>query len=505
MSSRKLLIRADANVEIGTGHVMRCLALAQAWQDRDGDVVFAMAQSSAGIDERLRREQAQISKLDVVPGSTDDAVRTARLTRDIQADWAIVDGYHFDSAYQRFLKDEGLKLLVIDDYGHAGHYSADVVVNQNISAKESLYASREKYTRLCLGLDYVLLRREFKAWQEWKREIAPVAKKILVTMGGSDPENITSAVLRAMRLVDIDGIELIVVVGPGNPNGEMLEGEAAGSNGLIRLCRNVTNIPELMSCADAAISAAGSTCWELCFLGLSAALIDVAENQRPIAEALGQDGAGIHLGSGHTLSGEEIRGRIRSLMLSPAARSYMSERARRLVDGRGAERVIAAMRGTHFTLRGATDGDCVLLWEWANDPDVRTASFEGNAISWQDHDHWFRAKLADKNCVILIAENNGVPLGQIRFDRTLDYEAEIDVSIARKYRGRGYASSLIATASERIFVDTDVRQLHAWIKAGNSASETAFERARFKRCEAAYVKGAPTVHYARIRAQDQPQ
>src|SRR5881397_3745950 len=88
---------------------------------------------------------------------------------------------------------------------------------------------------------------------------------------------------------------------------------------------------------------------------------------------------------------------------------------------------------------------------------------------------------------------------------TLDYEAEIDVSIARKYRGKDYASSLIATASERIFVDTDVRQLHAWIKAGNSASESAFERARFKRCEAAYVKGAPTVHYTRIRAQDQPQ
>jgi len=324
-------------------------------------------------------------------------------------------------------------------------------------------------------------------------------------MGGSDPENVTSAVLRAMRLVDIDGVELIVVVGPGNPNGEMLEQEAAGSNGLTRLCRNVTNIPELMSWADFAVSAAGSTCWELCLLGLPSAVIDIAENQRPIAQALGQDGAAIHLGSGHGFRPDEAAAKVKALLLSSAARNSLSERARRLVDGRGAERVIAAMRGTRFTLRRAKDGDCELLWEWANDPDVRTASFEGNAICWQDHDRWFKAKLADKNCVILIAENNGVPLGQIRFDRTLDYEAEIDVSIARKYRGKGYASSLIATASERIFVDTDVRQLHAWIKAGNSASESAFERARFKRCEAAYVKGAPTVHYTRIRAQDQPQ
>src|SRR6266699_2604058 len=355
MSSQTLLIRADANVEIGTGHVMRCLALAQAWQDRGGDVVFAMAESSAGIDERLRLEQAQISRLDAMPGSADDAAQTASLAQELQADWAVVDG--FDFAYQRFLKDTGLQLLIIDDYDHAGHYSADVVINQNISAKESLYTSREKYTRLCLGLDYVLLRREFKVWREWKREIAPVAKKILVTMGGSDPENVTSAVLRAMRLVDIDGVELIVVVGPGNPNGEMLEQEAAGSNGLTRLCRNVTNIPELMSWADFAVSAAGSTCWELCLLGLPSAVIDIAENQRPIAQALGQDGAAIHLGSGHGFRPDEAAAKVKALLLSSTARSCMSERARRLVDGRGAERVIAAMRGTRFTLRRAKDGD----------------------------------------------------------------------------------------------------------------------------------------------------
>src|SRR2546430_6705261 len=220
MSSQTLLIRADANVEIGTGHVMRCLALAQAWQDRGGDVVFAMAESSAGIDERLRLEQAQISRLDAMPGSADDAAQTASLAQELQADWAVVDGYHFDFAYQRFLKDTGLQLLIIDDYDHAGHYSADVVINQNISAKESLYTSRERYTRLCLGLDYVLLRREFKVWREWKREIAPVAKKILVTMGGSDPQNLTERVIGSLSSGDLKDLELIVVVGPGNPNGE---------------------------------------------------------------------------------------------------------------------------------------------------------------------------------------------------------------------------------------------------------------------------------------------
>ncbi len=137
MDSRKLLIRVDANVKIGTGHVMRCLALAQAWQDRGGDVVFAMAESSAGIDERLRLEQAQISRLDAMPGSADDAAQTASLARELQADWAVVDGYHFDSAYQRFLKDTGLQLLIIDDYDHAGHYFCQ---------RESLHLARKVHT-----------------------------------------------------------------------------------------------------------------------------------------------------------------------------------------------------------------------------------------------------------------------------------------------------------------------------------------------------------------------
>src|SRR5690242_9773593 len=116
MNSPTLLIRADANVEIGTGHVMRCLAVAQAWQDRGGDVVFAMADSNTGIDERLRSEWVQIAEVDATPGNLDDAAATARLARSLQADWTIVDGYRFDAAYQRFLKDEGLKLLFLDDY-----------------------------------------------------------------------------------------------------------------------------------------------------------------------------------------------------------------------------------------------------------------------------------------------------------------------------------------------------------------------------------------------------
>jgi UDP-2,4-diacetamido-2,4,6-trideoxy-beta-L-altropyranose hydrolase len=339
MSSQTLLIRADANVEIGTGHVMRCLALAQAWQDRGGDVVFAMAESSAGIDERLQLEQAQISKLDVVPGSADDADQTARLARELQADWAVVDGYHFDSAYPRFLKDEGLKLLVIDDYGHAGHYSADVVVNQNISAKESLYASREKYTRLCLGLDYVLLRREFKAWREWKREIAPVAKKILVTMGGSDPENLTQRVVGSLSSTDLKDLEAIVVIGSGNPHQRSLERRASQISCGVRLVQHAFDMPELMAWADLAIVAAGGTLWELLFMGCPTLSFARNPTQDQVLRELSKQSVVKFAGDSRNLSQASLEAAIAEIASSSTCRTQMSALGREKLNGLGAERV----------------------------------------------------------------------------------------------------------------------------------------------------------------------
>jgi UDP-2,4-diacetamido-2,4,6-trideoxy-beta-L-altropyranose hydrolase len=495
MSSQTLLIRADANVEIGTGHVMRCLALAQAWQDRGGDVVFAMAESNAGIDERLRSEQARITKLDAIPGSVDDAAETARLARSLQASWTVVDGYRFDSAHQCFLKDEGLKLLVLDDYGHAHHYWADVVLNQNISANESMYASREKHTRLCLGLEYVLLRREFKPRRNWKREISLVAKKVLVTMGGSDPENVTSTILRAMRQVDIDGLELMVIVGGGNPHGESLEKEAAHSGAAVSLRRNVANFPELMSWADIAISASGSTCWELCFLGLPAALIDLAANQRSIARALDQDGISVHLGSSHALSGDEIAAKVKALLLSHSTRGAMSEQARGLVDGRGADRIVSILQSLGLRLRPAEHADCRMIWDWASDQDVRAVSFSGQAIGWEQHVQWFHAKLRDKNSIFFVATDlENVPIGQVRYDLAGTH-AVVSVSLASRFRGKGYGTPILNMAAEELFSKTVVTAIDAYVKPSNEASLRLFTKAGFSPGGPASVGGQFALHF----------
>ena len=105
--------------------------------------------------------------------------------RPRSAAWIIVDGYHFNAAYQQALRAAGLRLLVLDHFGHCTHYSANIVLNPNSNASESYYASRERTTRLLLGLPFVLLRREFTRWIDESRTTAAVANRLLVSMGGA--------------------------------------------------------------------------------------------------------------------------------------------------------------------------------------------------------------------------------------------------------------------------------------------------------------------------------
>src|ERR1700690_3184416 len=126
-----LILRADASVAMGTGHVMRCLALAQSWQDEGGQGIFAMAEPDPSLEERVRSEGIGVVTIVASAGSQQDLSQFVDLAGTHHASWVVVDGYQFDVEYQRSLKAAGLKVLLIDDTGHAGAYVADVVLDQN--------------------------------------------------------------------------------------------------------------------------------------------------------------------------------------------------------------------------------------------------------------------------------------------------------------------------------------------------------------------------------------
>jgi UDP-2,4-diacetamido-2,4,6-trideoxy-beta-L-altropyranose hydrolase len=495
-----LLIRADASVAMGTGHVMRCLALAQAWQDAGGKVVFAVKHIPAFIAEKLQRESILFFEIYAEPGTGDDSERTIVLAREAAADWIVVDGYHFKPEYQKTLSAHGIRTLFLEDGFQEGHCWAHVILNQNISASESAYADREPYTRLLLGPKYCLLRREFTAWTAWQRQIPPIGRHVLITMGGSDPGNFTEKVIYALALMDDKEIEATIVVGGSNPRAGLLEDAARKSGKRINLRHNVTNMAELMSWADVAISAAGTTCWEMCLLALPSLLIDVADNQMAIAQELDRRGCARHLGGRNNVTPEKIAENLKQLLESSEIRQAMARCCRQLVDARGAGRVVSILRGEEMHLRAAEQNDIHLLWEWANDPQVRAVAFSPQPISWEMHEAWFDEKLTDSNCRILIAEDaQGTPIGQFRTDKRSTEDADISISIACKFRGRGLGRMLIERGVAVNFSEGQLMRLHAFVKPENLASRRSFESVGFEKLGEECIKGLAAIHYLFVK------
>lgn len=480
---------------------MRCLALAQAWQDAGGNVVFAMAESTSAIDRRLRSEGVEIVRLEAAPNSAQDAWDVSAVARRRHANWIVVDGYRFDSQYQDNLKSAGLKLLLVDDLGQCEHYFADLVLNQNAHASESMYQSREAYTRLLLGPRFAMLRRDFRRWSKWQREIPAHGRKVLVTMGGSDPDNVTAIVLEALRAVKIDELEVVAVLGGSNPHLDFLE-RLANQSPPVRFLRDAANMPELMAWADIAVSAAGSTSAEMCLLGLPAILIDLAENQRPVAQELCRRQAAIHLGSSKEVTAAEIAISLQSLLLSTGLRASLSQRSRELLDGEGAERVRAAICGRDLRLRRVQEKDCRQLWEWANDPQVRPVSFATEPISWERHLEWFNSKLRDPNAVLhLVADSSEIPAGQVRYqiDNT---RAAVSISMAPQFRGKGYGEVVLKMATEDLFGTTAVKQIDAYVKPNNTASIRLFTRAGYTRGRTEMIRGQQAIHFVLEKPMD---
>jgi len=450
---------------------MRCLALAQAWQRSGGSAVFAAAEMTDALEARLAREQFQCMRLAVTPGTIEDAATSAELARSQNASWVIADSYCFGLDFQRVITKAGLRLLIVDDYGHSDEYAADLILNQNLTADADLYVRCAPHTRLLMGTRYALLRQEYLHWRDWQREIFPVARKVLVTLGGSDPDNVTGKVMR--NLAGFADLETVVVVGGSNPHLAELQHEFLDSKSAIRWVVDATNMPELMAWADVAIAAGGSTSWELAFMGLPSLALVLAENQREVATALDAANAA------RQTSVERLTSDLADLLSNDELRRALSRVGRRLVDGYGVNRVITCFHTTSLELRRVRSEDCQLIWEWANEPQARAVSLSSAAIPWEAHRKWFDERLSSPICLFFFATNSHkMPVGQIRFDLN-EGDAVVSVSLAKETRGHGYGAALIRLGSEQCFADAGINLIRAYIKPDNEASERAFLKAGF--------------------------
>lgn len=332
-----LLIRADAHPEIGVGHVMRCRALAEYWLRHVGPVTFATCRMLEPLQEQLQEHGFAVVAEGIGSGSADDATWTRQMS--LRHSVVVLDGYQFDDAFEATLTGEGALLLAFDDYGHAKHTACHWILNQNFGATPQAYPGVS--ATLLLGSQYCLLRDEFVSVAAAKLESArkdKQVKRILVTMGGSDPDDSTTQVARVLRSLTSDNrrVQVRFVVGPGYRHHDSLRSVMAGwANG--DAVGPVSDMVPHYQWADIAVCAGGSSNWEMSLFGIPRVLIPIADNQQPVAEALGN--AGACLVADREVPGQ-LEGKIRELVLSAEMRIRMMEVSRRLIDGRGRERVI---------------------------------------------------------------------------------------------------------------------------------------------------------------------
>ncbi len=195
---------------------MRCFALGQAWRNAGGRIVFVTMATNQWLRRRLSEEGLEIRALSQPYPAADDW-RATLGTAAIQPNpWVVLDGYHFDAEYQRRIKEAGFKLAVIDDIAALSHYCADMLINQNVYAEDLAY-SCESYTRRLLGTRYAMLREEFAVYRGLSRAVGAQARRILIMMGGSDPQNATVKVLTALQEAQLPALEVRVLVGAANP------------------------------------------------------------------------------------------------------------------------------------------------------------------------------------------------------------------------------------------------------------------------------------------------
>jgi UDP-2,4-diacetamido-2,4,6-trideoxy-beta-L-altropyranose hydrolase len=427
----------------------------------------------------FRREGIRVHIIDAEPGSKRDGGLTCGLAKKQGASWIVIDGYLFTGRYQKQIKKAGFSLFCIDDTGQAGPYHADVILNQNLYAEAGMYADIQPGTQLLMGSRYALLRDEFRTARDRRRVIPEKAWHILISLGGSDPDNRTKDIVNAVALLPSGSCDVRVIAGGCNPHYDDLVAFVKKNRPGITLLHNVDDMADNFIWADLAICGGGSTTLELACLGVPMVALELADNQIRVCEALEKAGAAVRIASADDQSPETVSRIISQVIGSKHDRLKLSRNSRRLVDGRGPFRVAPYLCGEMITHRIATPEDSRMVFDWINDPYVREQSFNTSPITPEEHAAWFSARMKDPDSLyFIIGDKNGSPLGQVRYDTT-GTEATISILIDRRYRGQNIGTRAMQITSQKLFEKTAVTIIHAYIKTTNQISCRAFARAGF--------------------------
>lgn len=471
----RVLLRCDGGPEIGVGHVVRSLALAQVALGRghsvdllgriEGELLESLIAGTTGLTVVGTPDRG--SALAEVAGGYDVVhLDHYELGTEVLADLAAAAGH-----------DRPLLSSMVD--GRFGARPADLLVDPTVGAeREHPPAAARWHLR---GSRFTPVRGVVRAGS------APAGDSpltVLVVMGGTDPTGCAPLVVEALAQV---GPPLDVTVVSVAETAEQLASLGAmWTSGRLRVTAPVPDLLARMAAADVVVTAAGTSTWEVCALGRPMALVAAVDNQRAGHDRVVAAGGAIGLGGPDDLADvPATTARLRPLLTDTAVRERVARAAHRLVDGLGAWRVVSAWEAARtaaepravspaVAVRPATLQDAEALWHWRNDSLTRAMSRHQGMVPFDDHLSWLRASVDRPDRHLLVGTAGGVEVGTVRWDLESGAEWEVSITLAPEARGRGVAPGLLRAGEIWLSRTTVVDAYLAVVRTDNLASRRLF-------------------------------
>lgn len=507
----RIAIRTDASREIGTGHLRRCLSIAEALTALGAEVRFVIrrldevAQAASGAspfpvdglpqpdDNQAAVETAGASHLHwagVDPSA--DAAQTVEALRGWSPALVIVDNYAFDARWHDQVRGGlGCRMMAIDDLGDRA-LAVDVLLDANLADHAQKYAGRlATRTRLLGGPRFAILGDVYRSQPPYA--FSPIVRSIGVFMGGTDPGGASALALLACREAGFAG-PMEVVSTSANPHLPDLR-TACEADGGATLTLDLPDLAAFYARHDLQIGGGGTSNYERCRMGAPGIAVTLAANQLAVVPQLSALGAlqAARLEDGPGWPGLEDAPRladaVRALIADPDARRQLSERGRALVDGRGTERTALCLMASTLRVRPATLDDGPMLHAWRDHPETRAVSGNSAPIQLDSHLNWLARKLVDTGCHLFVAEIGGTAVGNIRFDRQADGAWEVSLYLDPDLTGLGLGRYLLQTGEQAMRMEIGAPiAFSASVMPGNEASARLFTSAGYAGGPLRYAK-----------------
>lgn len=507
-------IRVDASIRMGTGHVMRCLTLAKKLNVNGCHVIFLSKKHQGNLNQLIIQKGFNLLELSAPKQSIEaqieeskwlgcsyqsDAEECQQLLKGLTIDLLIVDHYSLDWHWQNLIKTklnqpQQIKIMVIDDLANRKH-DCDILLDQTLGRHANDYkALVPVHCQLLLGTDFIMLRDEFIQNRQRavdKRKHTTTIHNILMTMGGTDPDNIAEKLL--IWLITFkktsNKMHVTLVVSPVSPFMNRLKAISIVHD-WISIASNPESMAQLMLTSEIAIGSSGATAWERCCLGLPSLSIISAENQNFLNKSLSKAGAIISLGHFADLtyaSFEEALNEITNVSLNY---QKMVTQSFACCDGLGATKVtnaLLARLSKNVFLQKANDDDCQTLFDWQSNAEIRKYFHNPDPVKWQQHCEWLKSTLANNNKHLYIiklicpSSLHVESVGTLRLDaiegskHNVEACWEISIIISPEYQGKKLAEKAI----KEVPISFKQQGIIAEVHSNNTASHKLFSHAGF--------------------------